>query len=109
MNKPQEVYEASFDGALHVRECRNEELLARLEDSEFDPVCTAGDPELMTASVFRFPEGGGFVVVRDEVGETSFTVLCTSNLALAEVASHYASLSAELRYGADIFENGDDA
>ena len=35
-------------------------------------------------------------------------VLCNSNLALAETASHYASLVANLRYGADIFENGDE-
>ena len=44
----------------------------------------------------------------DETGEKSFVVLCNSNLALAETASHYASLVANLRYGADIFENGDE-
>ena len=32
-------------------------------------------------------------------------VICNSNLALAEAGSHFASLVANLRYGADIFEN----
>ena len=105
MDRKLEVYEATFDGALHMRACENRDLLARLEDWQIDPVCVAGDPELMSASIFRFPEGGGSVVVHDETGEQSFVVICTSNLALAEAASHFASLAANLRYGADIFEN----
>ncbi|MBQ1330683.1 MAG: hypothetical protein IIY31_03415 [Desulfovibrio sp.] len=108
MDRKLEVYEATFDGALHMRECDDRDLLARLDDWQIDPLCGAGDPELMSASIFRFPEGGGSIVVHDETGEKSFVVLCNSNLALAETASHYASLVANLRYGADIFENGDE-
>ena len=105
MDRKLEVYEATFDGALHMRACESRDLLARLEDWQIDPVCVAGDPEVMSASIFRFPEGGGSIVVHDDTGEQSFMVICNSNLALAEAASHFASLAANLRYGADIFEN----
>lgn len=106
MNSKLEVYKATFDGTLHMRECEAGDLLERLEDWQVDPVCGAGDPELMSASIFRLPEGGGAVIVHDETGEQRFMVVCDSNLALAETASHFASLAASLRRGADIFENG---
>ncbi len=102
--KNQEVYEAVFDGALHVRGC-GRELLARAEEDGIEPVCTLGDPGLLSCSVFRFPGGGGFVAVRDGAGDAVFKVFCATSLALAEAASHYASLAANLRYGADIFED----
>ena len=103
--KNAEVYEAVFDGALHVRACTDQELLASMEEGAVEPVCTLGDPGMLAASVFRFPKGGGAVVVRDGEGDVSFKVLCATNLALAEAASHFASLASNLRYGADIFED----
>lgn len=68
----------------------------------------AGDEETLLCRVFRKVDGaGGFVVVFDGTGAL-LVAHADTNLALLAGAGHFARMATYIRYGADIFEHGDD-
>lgn len=74
----------------------------------FEQQYIAGHEETLLCRVFRRKDGaGGFVVVFDGTG-VLLVAQADSNLALVAGAGHFARTATYIRYGADIFEHGDD-
>lgn len=67
-----------------------------------------GHEETLLCRVFRKVNGaGGFVVVFDGTGAL-LVAWADTNLELVAGAGHFARLATYTRYGADIFEHGDE-
>lgn len=68
-------------------------------------VCRMGDPELVHCAVFQMRDKpGGIFVVYDRTG-LLFVAIAPSNLAFAIGQGYFGSMTANARYGADVFEN----
>lgn len=108
-----ELYLASYDGALHVKPLAAgdgfDDIAAALAEDDLTmlaPFASAGDPDLVMAFAYDIPSHercGCVILFRDD--EPCFALLAKTQLALAETYAHYAHLVANMRYGADIFED----
>lgn len=80
---------------------------------KFDPaaakgckiVCRMGDPDLVHCAVFQMRDKpGGIFVVYDKTG-LLFVTIASTNLAFAVAQGYFGAMTANARYGADVFEN----
>ncbi|MEG2172323.1 MAG: hypothetical protein RRY29_03575 [Desulfovibrionaceae bacterium] len=80
----------------------------RVGASVFEQQYIAGHEDTLLCRVFRKADGtGGLLVVFDATG-LLLVAEAASNLALVAGAGHFARMATYIRYGADIFEHGDD-
>ncbi|WP_304736799.1 hypothetical protein [uncultured Desulfovibrio sp.] len=109
-----EMYTIHVDGNRLRFEPRQDGALEGLAAQGAHPagheaVSRMGDPGLLHCAVFRRNEGqGGLFVLHDQDG-LLFAAVAESNLAYALAQGFFGRMVSEARYGADIFENMDDA
>lgn len=111
-----EIYFATFDGSLHVTPADQDsdladviEILRKNELTKLSPISASGDPQLVMSTAYEIPghPGCGCVVVfRDD--EPCYALIAKNQLTLCECESHAAQMTANLRYGSDIFEDSDE-
>ena len=108
-----ELYLATCDGTLHlsVPETWPEELIPFIESLRnndflnFEADWPVGDPELVMAVTYFFPDSPFGCVVVFIKEEPQYALLATSKLALTAAASYAAQTVADLRYGNDIYQD----
>lgn len=109
-----EIYAIHVDGTQLRFEPRRDGALkdapARASHpAGYEAVSRMGDPALLHCAVFRRSDGhGGLFALHDQDG-LLFVAVAESNLAYALAQGFFGKMVSEARYGADIFENMDDA
>lgn len=66
-------------------------------------VCRMGDPDLMHCAVYRLAQGGIFSV--HGRNNLLFAAIAPTNLAFGIAQGYFGELTANARYGVDVFEN----
>lgn len=80
----------------------------KVESNTYEQQYIAGHEDNLLCRVFRKVNGaGGFVVVFDGTGAL-LVAYADTNLELVAGAGHFARMATYIRYGADIFEHGDE-
>lgn len=89
---------------IGVPECVTAGKLPEARDG-LETVCRMGDPELLECLVYRRENApGGIFALRDKSGPL-FTAVAESNLLYAKALALFGEMTANARYGADVFEN----
>lgn len=84
-------------------------IIVKVEEATFEQQYIVGHEDTLLCRVFRKARSaGGLLVVMDATG-LLLVALAATNLELVNAAGYFARMSTYIRYGADIFEHGDDA
>lgn len=87
------------------KELLNPRFTPDLADKKLDFVCRMGDPDLIHCIVYRNSDApGGVFCVHDKNG-LLFAAVAESNLAFAMAEGFFGEMTANARYGVDVFEN----
>lgn len=75
------------------------------EKDEFEAFCRMGDPDLLECLVYRGKNSpGGIFHVRDKYGPL-YVAVVESALVWSFALGHFGEMTANVRYGVDVFEN----
>lgn len=78
------------------------------EKDAFEAFCRMGDPDLLECLVYRGKNSaGGIFHVRDKYGPL-YVAVAESALAWSLALGHFGEMTANVRYGVDVFENMDE-
>ncbi len=70
-----------------------------------DAVCRMGDPDLLQCLVYRRENApGGIFALRDKYG-LLFKAVAESELVYSMALGHFGEMTANARYGVDVYEN----
>lgn len=82
--------------------------IMKVGDATFEQQYIVGHEDTLLCRVFRKARAaGGLLVAMDATG-LLLVALAATNLELVSAAGYFARTSTYIRYGADIFEHGDD-
>lgn len=89
---------------IGLPDCVRDGTLPRPGDN-LEIVCRMGDPDLLQCLVYkREKNSGGIFAIRDKSGPL-FAAAAESDLAYAHALGYFGALTANARYGVDVYEN----
>lgn len=108
-----EIYSLMLDGGNLVFNPSQEKIPQCALDDKFSEevlktglgvFCRMGDPDLVHCVVYRWQKKPGGIFIAHDGGGLLFAALAENNLVFAVACGYFGELTANTRYGADIFE-----
>lgn len=108
-----EIHNINFDrgvlmfsaGTTQVPQCVLNAADKAAPDKDLTLVCRMGDPDLLQCVVYKKEnEPGGYFALLSKK-ELLYAAIAETNLVFAEAFGHFGEMTANARYGVDVFEN----
>lgn len=110
----QEMYTISVETGRIAFAPRDGKIPEYISSGSFNPadapkglsiVCRMGAPDLAHCIIFRHEDRSGGIFAMHEQGTLLFVAIAESNLAYSMAKSFFGELTANARYGVDIYES----